>query len=175
MFPACGRLYEKGLHGVTKTVSSARTSSVSEELLTRTFEIAGGDFSKAGHVSMEIKDILQELGISSDLIRRTAIAAYEAEMNIVMYAARGTLRLDLSPQALVIEVADEGPGIPDIDKAMTEGFSTATPEMREMGFGAGMGLPNIKRNSDDFSIRSTVGRGTDLRLSFRLNKGTAEE
>ncbi|MBM3296188.1 MAG: anti-sigma regulatory factor [Candidatus Aminicenantes bacterium] len=136
--------------------------------------MAGGDFNKAGRVSIEIKEILQELGISPELIRRTAIATYEAEMNIVMYALRGRLRLDLSPRAILIEAADEGPGIADIGKAMTEGYSTATPEMREMGFGAGMGLPNIKRNADAFDIESALGRGTRLRIVIRLS-GQGEE
>jgi len=173
MFPACGRLYEKGLRGLSTTAPAPLPASTKDEVLTRTYEIAGGDFNKAGRVSIEIKEILQELGIHPTIIRRTAIAAYEAEMNIVMYAPGGELRLDLSPLAIVLEAADRGPGIPDIDKAMVEGFSTATPEMREMGFGAGMGLPNIKRNSDDFNIESAVGRGTKLRMVFRLHEGGA--
>jgi len=174
MFPACGLLYAQGLEEVSKTDVSAGPAAVQEETLTRSFEIEGGDFNKAGRVSMDIKDILQELGIPPPLIRRAAIATYEAEMNIVMYAPRGMMRLDLSPKTIVVEAVDEGPGIPDIDRAMTEGYSTATPEMREMGFGAGMGLPNIKKNSDGFTIRSTVGRGTELHLVFRLDEGAAE-
>ena len=134
----------------------------------------GGDFNKAGRVSIEIKELLQELGISPAVIRRTAIATYEAEMNMVMYATRGTLQLDLSPVEIIIQVFDQGPGIPDIAQAMKEGYSTATAEMREMGFGAGMGLPNMKRNSDVFEIASTVGQGTCLRMVFHLGGRTAE-
>jgi serine/threonine-protein kinase RsbT len=146
----------------------------SDDVFTQTFELAGGDFNKAGRISLEIKELLQELGIPPTVIRRTAIATYEAEMNIVMYAFQGTLQLALSPAAIVIEVFDQGPGIPDIELAMKEGYSTATPEMREMGFGAGMGLPNMKRNSDTFEIVSTVGQGTRLRMVFHLGGGTGE-
>jgi serine/threonine-protein kinase RsbT len=146
----------------------------SDDVFTQTFEVAGGDFHKAGRVSIEIKETLQELGISPAVIRRTAIATYEAEMNIVMYAAQGTLHLALSPEAIVIEVFDRGPGIPDIDMAMREGYSTATREMQEMGFGAGMGLPNMKKNSDVFEIISAVGQGTRLRMVFHLGGRTAE-
>jgi serine/threonine-protein kinase RsbT len=102
------------------------------------------------------------------VVRRIAIVSYEAEMNLVMYAAQGKIQLTVSPEAVTINVRDEGPGIPDIDLAMQEGYSTATPEMREMGFGAGMGLPNIRRNADDFNIVSEVGQGTQLRI--RVNQ-----
>jgi serine/threonine-protein kinase RsbT len=146
----------------------------SDDVFTQTFAVTGGDFNKAGRVSIEIKEILQELGIPPAVIRRTAIATYEAEMNIVMYASQGTLQLALSPEVIVIEVFDRGPGIPDISQAMKEGYSTATAEMREMGFGAGMGLPNMKKNSDVFEITSTVGQGTRLRMAFHLGARTAE-
>ncbi len=96
-----------------------------------------------------------------------AIAAYEAEMNMVMYAKRGVMTLRIEPMKVEISVEDEGPGIEDIELAMQEGYSTASPEIREMGFGAGMGLPNIKKNSDEFSIASTVGKGTQLSIRIR--------
>jgi anti-sigma regulatory factor (Ser/Thr protein kinase) len=135
----------------------------------RVFEIHGRDFTNAGRVSTEIKDLLKGMGIDSAFVRRVAIASYEAEMNVVMYARHAMVVLTVTPGVIALEIADEGPGIPDIEQAMQEGFSTATPEMREMGFGAGMGLPNIKRNSDVFSIDSMVGHGT--RLGVRVHVG----
>jgi serine/threonine-protein kinase RsbT len=132
---------------------------------TREFEIVGGDFANAGRVSTEIKAMLRGIGYPADVIRRTAIASYEAEMNTVMYAHRGRVRLGLEPGAIHLVLEDEGPGIPDIDQAMREGFSTATDEMRERGFGAGMGLPNIRRNADRFEITSEVGQGTRLEIT----------
>jgi len=132
------------------------------------YHVTGRDYANAGRVSTNIKDILKHLGIDPALMRRVAIASYEAEMNLVMYATRGKMRLVVNPGAVTIFVEDEGPGIENIALAMEEGYSTATPEMREMGFGAGMGLPNIKRNADDFEISSVVGRGT--RLYIRVNQ-----
>lgn len=142
----------------------------SENELSHHFEINGGDFGKAGSISTTIKEILKEVGIESSIIRRTAIAAYEGEMNVVMYAKKGKLSLNLTPSIIHIKIDDEGPGIEDIELAMQEGFSTATEEMREMGFGAGMGLPNIKKNSDKFEIFSTLGKGTILDIIFYLNQ-----
>lgn len=141
----------------------------SEYALTEKYQIKGGDFSRAGTISTKIKGILQELGIPSNIITRTAIAAYEAEMNIVMYADEAVLTLNLTPEAIHINIDDKGPGIEDIDLAMKEGFSTATAKMREMGFGAGMGLPNIKRNADKFSISSVVGKGTTYDIILYLD------
>lgn len=142
----------------------------SDYILSERFEISGGDFSKAGTISTKIKEILQEIGIDPTIIRRAAIASYEAEMNVVMYANRGRITLNITPEKLHLELKDSGPGIEDIEKAMTEGFSTATDKMREMGFGAGMGLPNIKKNADRFEISSTPGEGTSLDIIFCLNK-----
>jgi anti-sigma regulatory factor (Ser/Thr protein kinase) len=127
-----------------------------------TYRVLGRDYSNAGRVSTSIKDTLKRLGISPAIVRRVAIVSYEAEMNLVMYAVRGNMSLSVSRDAITIRIDDEGPGIPDIALAMQEGYSTATPEMREMGFGAGMGLPNIKKNADEFDISSEVGRGTHL-------------
>lgn len=141
-----------------------------ENELSLSFEIIGGNFSRAGSVSTKIKEILQEVGIDSSVISRAAIAMYEAEMNIVMYAKKGELTLHLTPSMIQMTIDDEGPGIKDIEQAMLEGYSTATDEMREMGFGAGMGLPNIKKNADKFEISSTPGKGTSLRMSFDLNQ-----
>ncbi|MFC2157596.1 ATP-binding protein [Acidobacteriota bacterium] len=134
------------------------------------FEITGGNFSNAGKTSTSLKEILQEIGIDPSLIVRAAIAAYEAEMNVVIHARRGTLTLKITPEKINLKLEDEGKGIENIDLAMEEGFSTATDEMREMGFGAGMGLPNIKRNSDGFKISSIPGKGTTLDITFLLKQ-----
>jgi serine/threonine-protein kinase RsbT len=141
-----------------------------QEALESTYTVLGRDFANAGRVSTQIKDTLKRLGVHPAVVRRIAIVSYEAEMNLVMYATRGKLLLNISSEDITLNVDDEGPGIPDINLAMQEGYSTATPEMREMGFGAGMGLPNIKRNADEFSISSEVGRGT--RLFVRVRQAT---
>jgi serine/threonine-protein kinase RsbT len=132
------------------------------------FDVLGRDFANAGRVSTAIKDTLKGLGIQAAIVRRVAIASYEAEMNLVMYASRGKMRLTVSSKAITLDVDDEGPGIEDVSLAMQEGYSTATPEMREMGFGAGMGLPNIRRNADEFVITSEVGRGTRLHICVNM-------
>ncbi len=138
-----------------------------ETLFSQQFLVEGGDFRNAGNASTQIKTILKQIGIPGEVIRRVAIAAYEAEMNMVMYAKRGVMTLRIEPMKVEISVEDEGPGIEDIELALQEGYSTASPEIREMGFGAGMGLPNIKKNSDEFSIASTVGKGTQLSILIR--------
>ncbi len=135
------------------------------------YHVLGKDFSNAGKVSTSIKDTLKRMGISPAVVRRVAIVSYEAEMNLVMYATRGRVSLSVSRDAVTLNVDDEGPGIPDISLAMQEGYSTATAEMREMGFGAGMGLPNIRKNADEFEISSEVGRGT--RLVIQVNQASA--
>jgi len=132
------------------------------------YEVTGRDFANAGRVSTAIKDTLKGLGIQAPIVRRVAIASYEAEMNLVMYATHGKIRLIVSSESITLRVEDEGPGIEDISMAMQEGYSTATAEMREMGFGAGLGLPNIKRNADVFEITSQVGRGTRLQIRVYL-------
>lgn len=141
-----------------------------EYVLSQKFKIEGGNFSNAGSTSTSIKEILKEIGIDSSIVIRASIAVYEAEMNVVMYANKGTITLNITPEKLHIRMEDEGQGIADIDQAMKEGFSTATNEMREMGFGAGMGLPNIKKNADRFEIASTPGKGTTLDIIFCLNE-----
>ncbi len=140
-----------------------------EIILQEEFEVKGGDYINGGSAACRIKNILKEIGINPEIIRRVAIASYEAEMNVIMYAKRGKIKFSVSPERITINVEDEGPGIPDIDLAMQPGYSTATPEMREMGFGAGMGLPNIKKNSDSFTITSTVNKGTNLEIIVNLN------
>ncbi len=137
------------------------------------FPLRGGDFAKAGQASCEIKELLKEIGLDARTVLRTAVASYEAEMNVIMYARRGRLNLSVTPRRVKIVVEDSGPGIPDIPLAMTEGYSTATPEMQELGFGAGMGLPNIKKNTDRLRITSEVGRGTRLEMTILANGSEA--
>ena len=133
------------------------------------FVIEGKKFFDAGKVSTEIKSMLKELGVHPEIVRRVAIAMYEAEMNVVMYAESATVTIELTPKSIRIVVDDRGPGIADVELAMQEGYSTATPEMRELGFGAGMGLPNIKRNADRFEIETVVGKGTKLVIMIWIN------
>ena len=146
-----------------------RKEMTNRVLLQQKFEIQGGDFVNAGESSCKIRNTLREIGIDSDIIRRIAIAAYEAEMNVVMYAYHGTMKIFVYQDKILLTINDKGPGIEDIDQAMKPGFSTATEEMREMGFGAGMGLPNMKKNADIFSITSKVGQGTHLEIKILLN------
>ncbi len=139
----------------------------SEPLYEEIFTVEGKDYMQAGAVSIEIKKILERLGFPPETTRRTAIIVYEAEMNITLYADRGQIRLAAFPDRIQIVIEDEGRGIEDIAMALQDGFSTATAEMREMGFGAGMGLPNIKRNSDEFSISSKADTGTTLSIMIK--------
>jgi serine/threonine-protein kinase RsbT len=142
---------------------------VAEELFSRSYTVHGRDFDKAGEVSTEIKTLLRELELDPTTIRRAVVVAFEAEMNVVMYAENGTISFVLTDDDVTIEVADRGPGIPDLELALQEGWSTASDEMREMGFGFGMGLPNIRKNSDEFDIRSEVGKGTTVRSRIVLD------
>jgi serine/threonine-protein kinase RsbT len=138
-----------------------------DALYEKSFIVRGGDFDKAGEVSTQIKSILKGVGIDSDVVRRVAIATFEGELNVVIHAEEGTVDVKITPVDVLITIADKGKGIEDIEQAMREGFSTASDEMRERGFGAGMGLPNIKKNSDDFRIESRVGVGTTLWIAIR--------
>mgnify|MGYP006269720101 CR=1 FL=1 len=144
-----------------------------EPLFEKSFNISGGDFVNAGEVASKVKKILQDLGIPNRDIRRATIATYEAEMNVVWYARQGTLTLSVTPEQRRIKVTDEGNGIEDIELAMQEGYSTASEEIREMGFGAGMGLPNIKKNSDTFQLTSKPGLGTWLEFTLRRDGAAA--
>ncbi len=134
------------------------------------YDIQGGDFSSAGKASSEVKKTLKQFNIEPRLVRQIAIASYEAEVNVVAHAYRGVMSVDLTPERIKIILEDEGPGIPNIEKAMEEGFSTASDEVRQMGFGAGMGLPNIKRNTDEMMLTSTIGVGTTLVMTVNFNR-----
>jgi serine/threonine-protein kinase RsbT len=139
------------------------------------YSIDGKDFASAGLVSTQIKSLLKKIGYDIHLVRRIAISTYEAEMNVVMHAARAKVFLTASDKEISVVIDDEGKGIPDIDKAMQPGFSTATEEQRAMGFGAGMGLPNIKKNTDDLKVSSVVGKGTRVEMKFFVNPGGENE
>jgi anti-sigma regulatory factor (Ser/Thr protein kinase) len=132
-----------------------------------TFPVAAGDYAAAGEVSAKIKSILKMIGIGPAVIRRITIAAYEAEINIIIHSAGGVITLEISPDDINISCDDTGPGIEDIELAMQEGYSTAPSSIQMMGFGAGMGLPNIKKNSDVFGITSSKS-GTSLKLKFNI-------
>lgn len=134
------------------------------------FELEGGNFSKAGYASSQIKKVLRQLGIDPKIIKRTVVALYEAEVNVVAHAWRGVAEIEITPDRIYMILTDEGPGIADIPLAMQEGYSTASPEVREMGFGAGMGLSNMKKNVDELNIESQVGKGTTVKMITWLAK-----
>lgn len=136
------------------------------------YDIESNDFRRAGAASRSIKEHLKRIGADAEAIRRTMIAAYEAEMNVVIHSVGGRLEAALTDSQIDVDVVDEGPGIPDIEQAMTEGFSTAGAEARALGFGAGMGLPNIKRSSDRLRLTSRVGEGTRLSFTVYLKPGS---
>lgn len=139
--------------------------SSNTQVIVLSFELKGSDFETAGEASSKIKLVLQQIGIRSDVIRRIAISAYEAEMNVIIHAYRGTMKAEIFSDHTKITLDDEGPGIPDIKLAMQEGYSTAPDYIREMGFGAGMGLPNMVRCTDKFEIQSSVDIGTTISMT----------
>ena len=137
-------------------------------LLEKNFPVEAGAFTTAGEASTTIKRTLKQLGVSAEVLRRVSVACYEVELNLVIHSDGGTLTLQMEPDRVTLISRDVGPGIPDIEKAMSEGFSTANEEARTLGFGAGMGLPNMKRNATDFDIQSEMGKGTTITMSFAL-------
>lgn len=139
---------------------------------TVSYFIRGGDYDHAGAATRNLKERLKRIGADPAGVRRAVIAAYEAETNVVIHATQGVMRARFDPQQIEIEVADEGPGIPDIGLAMKEGFSTAPPKARELGFGAGLGLPNIRKNSDQFAIESVVGKGTKVHIVVYFSRSS---
>ena len=122
------------------------------------YDVAGDDFDRAGEASAGLKRLLQKIGVPADIIRRIAIGTYEAEMNVIIHAGGGQVDAEIFPEETVVYIADQGPGIPDIK---------APDHVRQMGFGAGMGLPNMMKCSDDFDIQSTVGSGTNIKMKFK--------
>jgi len=128
------------------------------------YKIQGGNFSRAGNASSEVKKILKQLNIEARIIKRIVVALYEGEVNIVAHAFNGVITVAIDTEKITIVLTDNGPGIPDIEKAMEKGYSTASPAVREMGFGAGMGLPNMKKNTDEMYITSEINKGTVVTL-----------
>jgi len=167
MYDACIRIdsaRKEGRYPASKTNSAGE--KIQEMLLIHEFFIQGNDFANAGMVSTKVKSILKKIGFDPKLVRRVAISTYEGEMNVVMHAKRAKVNLSVTPRLIEVVIDDEGKGIPDVELAMQEGFTTATEEMRAMGFGSGMGLPNIKKNSDEMDIQSEVGKGTKVQMRF---------
>ncbi len=137
-------------------------------LLQEIFPVEAGAYATAGQASTTIKRKLKQLGIGAEVLRRVSVASYEVELNLVIHSMGGTLTMQVDPEHVTLISKDVGPGIPDIDKAMTEGYSTANEEARTLGFGAGMGLPNMRRNASAFDIQSQVGVGTTIMMQFAL-------
>lgn len=138
------------------------------DVIKYTFNVEKDDFDRAGEASSSIKKILRQLGIDPSVIRRIAIASYEAEINIVIHSLGGQIDFEVDPNSIRITAKDRGPGIPDVELAMQEGYSTANERAREMGFGAGMGLPNMKKCSDKFAVSSKLGKGTVITMEMYI-------
>lgn len=134
-----------------------------------TFEVPGDDFSRAGEASSAVKNALKQLGVSAQAVRKVSIAMYEGEINLVIHGGGGQIQVEVSPQRVEMLLTDQGPGIPDVALAMTEGYSTASEEARALGFGAGMGLPNMKKCTDEMEITSQAGVGTTVRMTVLIS------
>jgi serine/threonine-protein kinase RsbT len=137
-------------------------------VIQESYPVQADDMTAAGDVSARIKQHMKRLGVPAAVMRRVSVCTYEAEINLVIHSDGGQIDFEIAEDRITVRAKDIGPGIPDIDKAMTEGWSTATNEVRNMGFGAGMGLPNMKRNADGFDIVSAVGTGTDITMTFDI-------
>ena len=133
------------------------------------YPISADDFTRAGEASSDVKSKLKQMGVSPEAVRKVAIAMYEGEINMVIHAKGGEITVEITPENIRMILADVGPGIPDIDLAMKAGYSTAPDEVRSLGFGAGMGLPNMKKYSDEFDIQSTVGVGTTVKMLVNID------
>jgi anti-sigma regulatory factor (Ser/Thr protein kinase) len=171
MFDACVKINSVRQGAYQFTQSESGINKADEMILSHEFFINGSDFASAGMVSTEIKSILKKIGFDPKLVRRVAISTYEGEMNVVVHAIRAKVNLSITPRFVEVVIDDEGKGIPDVELAMQEGFTTATEEIRAMGFGSGMGLPNIKRNADEMVLKSEVGKGTLLHMKFHITNG----
>lgn len=133
------------------------------------YEVNGEDFTRAGETSSKVKKTLSQLGFNPEVIRKVSIAMYEGEINMVIHADGGVIDVEILPEKITVVMKDVGPGIPDVEKAMTAGFSTADHAVRELGFGAGMGLPNMKKYSDNLNIETKIGIGTTVTMVFETN------
>ena len=132
------------------------------------YKVSADDFTRAGEASSDVKNKLKQMGVSPDVIRKIAIAMYEGEINMVIHAHGGEIEVEITPDAVVMTLVDRGPGIEDIDKAMTAGYSTASENIRSLGFGAGMGLPNMKKYSDEMQITTELGVGTTIVMKVNM-------
>jgi anti-sigma regulatory factor (Ser/Thr protein kinase) len=133
-----------------------------------TYEVPANDFTRAGEASSSLKSSLKKMGVSPEIVRKVAIAMYEGEINMVIHATGGKIDVTVSPEEIEMILRDQGPGIEDIERAMQAGFSTAPDNIRSLGFGAGMGLPNMKKYSDEFNIESTIGVGTTVTMKVKM-------
>lgn len=136
--------------------------------ITLTYDVYADDFSRAGEASGAVKGVLKQLGVPPDVVRKVAIAMYEGEINMVIHAKGGKITVNIMPDEIDITLADVGPGIPDIALAMTEGFSTASEKVRDLGFGAGMGLPNMKKYADHINVQTELGVGTTVNIKVKV-------
>jgi serine/threonine-protein kinase RsbT len=141
---------------------------LSDSIIRQNYVIPADDFSLAGEASSRVKKILNQLGVNPQTVKKVAIAMYEAEINAVIHARGGTADVEIGKGKVLVRINDEGPGIPDLELAMREGYSTAPDSVRELGFGAGMGLPNIKRYADKLDIKTEVGKGTSVEITVFL-------
>ena len=139
-----------------------------EEAIVLTYDISADDFTRAGEASSDVKRKLKQMGVSPDAIRKVAIAMYEGEINMVIHAKGGVITVEITPEKIKMILADVGPGIPDVKLAMQAGYSTAPDEIRSLGFGAGMGLPNMKKYSDSMDIDTRIGEGTTITMVLNL-------
>lgn len=133
-----------------------------------TYEVAADDLNRAGEASSQVKQALRKMGLDSDTIRRVSVCMYEGEINMVIHAHGGTATVDVGLDRITITLTDRGPGIPDVERAMQAGFTTAGDDVRDLGFGAGMGLPNMEKYSDELRVDSTVGVGTTVTMIVKI-------
>jgi len=140
-----------------------------ENAIVLQYHVSADDFTRAGEASSDVKGKLKQLGISPEAVRKVAIAMYEGEINMVIHADGGQAEVEVDANQIVIRMTDTGPGIPDVEQAMQEGYSTAGQTARELGFGAGMGLPNMKRYSDEMTIDTEVGKGTTVTVKIKVS------
>ena len=141
---------------------------MSDQAIRLEYEVPGDDFTRAGEASSDVKRKLKQMGVGPDAIRKVAIAMYEGEINMVIHAKGGTITVEITTEEIRMTLADVGPGIPDVDLAMQAGYSTAPDEVRSLGFGAGMGLPNMKKYTDEMVIDTRIGEGTTITMAVKL-------
>ena len=139
-----------------------------EDAIVLTYDISADDFTRAGEASSDVKRKLKQMGVDPEAIRKVAIAMYEGEINMVIHASGGLITMEITPQQIKMILADVGPGIPDVELAMQAGYSTAPDEIRSLGFGAGMGLPNMKKYSDNMEIDTKLGEGTTITMTVKI-------